>query len=59
MWSTPSNLLIYRLTDAQQQDIDRICSILDAYPDLRSSRVQLQPPPGSKARVRFFQCRAY
>lgn len=59
LWSTPSNLLIYRLTDAQQQDIDRICSILDAYPDLRSSRVQLQPPPGSKARVRFFQCRAY
>lgn len=59
LWSTPSNLLIYRLTDAAQQDVDRICQVLDRYPDLRSSRVQLQPPPGSSARVRFFQCRAY
>lgn len=59
LWSTPSNLLIYRLTDATQQDIDRICTVLVAYPELRASRVQLQPPPGSASRVRFFQCRAY
>ncbi|MBT2746856.1 MULTISPECIES: restriction endonuclease [unclassified Lysobacter] len=59
LWSTPSNLLIYRLTDAGKQDIDNICQVLDRYPELRSSRVQLQPPPGSTTRVRFFQCRAY
>ncbi|MEH6421628.1 restriction endonuclease [Pseudomonas sp. CGJS7] len=59
LWSTPSNLLIYRLTDASKNDVDRICQVLDRYPELRSSRVQLQPPPGSSARVRFFQCRAY
>lgn len=59
LWSTPSNLLIYRLTDATQHDIDRICTVLVAYPELRASRVQLQPPPGSASRVRFFQCRAY
>lgn len=59
LWSTPSNLLIYRLTDASKQDVDRICQVLDGYPELRSSRVQLQPPAGSSTRVRFFQCRAY
>ncbi|ALN91964.1 restriction endonuclease family protein [Lysobacter gummosus] len=59
LWSTPSNLLIYRLTEAGKQDIDSICEVLDRYPELRSSRVQLQPPPGSTTRVRFFQCRAY
>jgi len=59
LWSTASNLLIYRLTDAQKQDVDAICQLLERYPELRSSRVQLQPPPGSSNRVRFFQCRAY
>ncbi|MGO1073709.1 restriction endonuclease [Lysobacter sp. CA199] len=59
LWSTPSNLLIYRLTDASKDDVDRICQVLERYPELRSSRVQLQPPPGNAARVRFFQCRAY
>lgn len=59
LWSTPSNLLIYRLTEASKQDVDRICQVLDGYPELRSSRVQLQPPAGSATRVRFFQCRAY
>ena len=49
----------YRLTEAGKQDIDSICEVLDRYPELRSSRVQLQPPPGSTTRVRFFQCRAY
>lgn len=59
LWSTPSNLLIYRLREAAKVDVDRICEVLDRYPELRSSRVQLQPPPGSQTRVRFFQCRAY
>src|SRR5262249_5376748 len=59
LWSTPSNLLIYRLTDAEKQDVDAICQVLERYPELRSSRVQLQPPPGSSTRVRFFQCKAY
>ncbi|MGH8082284.1 MAG: restriction endonuclease [Lysobacter sp.] len=59
LWSTPSNLLIYRLTDAGKQDVDNICGVLERYPELRSSRVQLQPPPSSNTRVRFFQCRTY
>lgn len=59
LWSTPSNLLIYRLNEATQEDIRQICEVLDRYPELRSSRVQLQPQPGSSARVRFFQCRSY
>lgn len=59
LWSTPSNLLIYRLSDAQKADVDAICQVLERYPELRSSRVQLQPPPGSNTRVRFFQCKAY
>lgn len=59
LWSTPSNLLIYRLTEAQKPDVDAICQVLERYPELRSSRVQLQPPPGSASRVRFFQCKAY
>lgn len=58
-WSTASNLLIYRHTDAQKPDVDAICQVLERYPELRSSRVQLQPPPGSDSRVRFFQCKAY
>lgn len=58
-WSTASNLLIYRQTDAQKADVDAICQVLERYPELRSSRVQLQPPPGSSSRVRFFQCKAY
>lgn len=59
LWSTPSNLLIYRLTDAEKADVDAICQVMERYPELRSSRVQLQPPPGSNTRVRFFQCKAY
>jgi hypothetical protein len=59
LWSTASNLLIYRLTEAQKQDVDAICQLLERYPELRSSRVQLQPPPNSNSRVRFFQCKAY
>lgn len=58
-WSTASNLLIYRHTDAQKPDVDAICQVLERYPELRSSRVQLQPPAGSSSRVRFFQCKAY
>ncbi|MFK3647623.1 restriction endonuclease [Lysobacter enzymogenes] len=59
LWSTPSNLLIYRLIDAEKADVDAICQVMERYPELRSSRVQLQPPPGSNTRVRFFQCKAY
>jgi hypothetical protein len=33
--------------------------LLERYPELGASRVQLQPPEGSGEAVRFFQCRAY
>lgn len=59
LWTTPSNVQIYRLTEAQKHDVDAICQILERYPELRSSRVQLQSLPGSKNAVRFFQCKAY
>lgn len=58
VWSTRSTLLVLLDTDAA--DIrDDICAVLEGYETLRASRVQLQPPQGSTAPVRFVQCRAY
>ena len=37
----------------------QLCPLLEADPDLRASRVQLQAPPGSTRPVRFLQCRVY
>ena len=36
-----------------------LCPLLERYPELAASRVQLQPPPGSQKPVRFRQCRSY
>jgi hypothetical protein len=33
--------------------------LVERYPDLAASRIQLTPPPGSGEQVRFRQCRAY
>ena len=57
-WSTESTLRVAVDSD----DFDpraRLCPLLEADPDLRASRVQLQAPPGSTRPVRFLQCKVY
>lgn len=55
-WATRSTLVALVNADASEKQIDGICSVLAPYDDLRYSRVQLQPPPGSDIPVRFLQC---
>lgn len=59
LWSTSSTLLVYQLREDDEADVKEICTILERYAFLRSSRLQLQPPPGSDKRVRFLQCKTY
>lgn len=58
LWSTQSTLMVYLSSD-QADPINELCPLLERYPELASSRVQLQPPPGSTRAVRFKQCRTY
>lgn len=58
MWSSQSTLLVY-LAGSGENAKSAICPLLERYPELGASRVQLQPPDGSTEQVRFFQCRAY
>jgi hypothetical protein len=58
LWSTQSTLLVY-LLDQNADPIPEICPLLEHYEELRASRIQLQPPPGSTRPVRFLQCRSY
>lgn len=55
-WATRSTLVALVDAAASEQQIDGICKVLAPYDDLRYSRVQLQPPPGSENPVRFLQC---
>jgi restriction system protein len=55
VWSTRSTLLVY-LSDDEVDRLPQVCSVLEHYENLRTSRVQLQPPPGSTRPVRFRQC---
>lgn len=58
VWSTQSTLSLDVSND--RADLwDSICGIIDRYEELRSTRVQINPPPGSDAPVRFKQCHAY
>lgn len=57
-WSTQSTLLV-TLSSAEADPISELCPLLERYAELASSRVQLQPPPGSDRPVRFVQCRSY
>jgi restriction system protein len=59
LWSTSSTLLIHQREDVEQRQVREVCSVLGRYADLRASRLQLQPPPGSQRTVRFLQCQAY
>ena len=58
IWSTRSTLVVH-LVDGNADRLTEICAALERYEALRTSRVQLQPPDGSEARVRFIQCRTY
>lgn len=59
IWSTRSTLLIYLDDDSGLDHLQSICAVVERYDDLRASRLQLQPAPGSKRAVRFLQCRMY
>ena len=59
VWSTPSTLVVYQSGEDIDAHVPAICAVLEQYPDLRASRLQLQPPPGSRNSVRFRQCRAF
>ena len=58
LWSTQSTLLVY-LSAEEADPSSELCPLLERYPELAASRVQLQPPPGSEKSVRFKQCRSY
>ena len=57
-WSTQSTLLV-TLSSEDADPVAQLCPLLERYPELASSRVQLQPPAGSDHQVRFIQCRSY
>ncbi len=58
IWSTQSTLLVYLASESADPS-SALCPLLERYPELAASRVQLQPPPGSDKPVRFKQCRSY
>jgi hypothetical protein len=60
IWSSPSTMEVFLSTvDADSDAMTGICPLVEHYPALAASRVQLTPPPGSNLPVRFRQCRAY
>jgi len=58
VWSSESTLQVF-LSTIDGDAFARICPLMERYEDLASSRIQLTPPPGSAATVRFRQCRSY
>lgn len=58
LWSTQSTLLVHLAAEGADP-MAQLCPLLVRYPELAASRVQLQPPQGSTAPVRFRQCRSY
>lgn len=58
VWSSRSTLLVL-LDPGSGDPRPGICAVLERYDALRASRIQLQPPSGSTAPVRFAQCRLY
>jgi restriction system protein len=57
-WSTPSTLVIH-LQPGASVDKPALCSVVEAYPELRASRLQLQATGNDAPPVRFMQCRVY
>jgi restriction system protein len=58
MWSTRSTLMIY-LADENADPVKGICTVVEKYDTLRTSRLHLQPPTGATRPARFLQCRTY
>ncbi|MDQ3494421.1 MAG: restriction endonuclease [Pseudomonadota bacterium] len=57
-WPTRSTLEVF-LLETQSDAVALICPLMERYPGLAASRIQLTPPQGSQAPVRFRQCRVY
>lgn len=57
-WTSSSNLEIF-LDESPEDPVAAICALVERYPALAASRIQLTPPAGSDRRVRFRQCRSY
>ncbi len=57
-WSTPSTLII-DMRGGAAADKASLCKLVESYPELRASRLQLQAPKDSGQPVRFMQCRVY
>jgi restriction system protein len=58
VWTTQSTLEVF-LLETDSDAVPSICPLVERYPALAASRIQLTPPQGSLAPVRFRQCRAY
>lgn len=58
VWPASSTLQV--VVDSEAFDPrERLCPLLEADPDLRASRLQVQYPASSERQVRFLQCQAY
>ncbi|HZH44323.1 MAG TPA: hypothetical protein VEY50_09615 [Lysobacter sp.] len=58
MWASDSTLVVY-VGDGAFATRDYLCPIVERYPALRTTRLQLQMPAGSGAPVRFLQCKQF
>lgn len=58
LWSSQSTLEV-QLLDASDDAMPGICQLLERFPELHASRIQLMPPAGSGLPVRFRQCRTF
>ena len=58
MRDVPHAWMVYLSTDVADPSSE-LCPLLERYPELAASRVQMQPPQGSTKPVRFKQCRSY
>lgn len=58
VWASRSTLVVH-MASGDADPRTGLCVLLERYPELAASRVQLQPPHGSTEAVRFRQCRAY
>ncbi|MGY1457476.1 MULTISPECIES: restriction endonuclease [unclassified Luteimonas] len=58
LWTSTSTLQVFVLATNADPFAD-ICPLVERYPALASSRIQLTPPADSGRQVRFRQCRSY
>lgn len=58
LWSTQSTLVISMVSGdgIDSGVVNDACAVLVEYEELRFTRLQLEPPPGSNAPVRWRQC---